>query len=190
MCFFKTQGEKNIKKTCFEDAVGRGRPSAASVRPSGFRFELKVSVAVWLPQRCGIATSSPPPPISTDTIQRFCRWMLQNRSRPGTHLERSSKVCFLKCITESFSVEVEILFVFWIKNGKFCHRISASYQENLESKVKLSMYFFNWTPRHGCVLGEWRYSSTHPLTSALDGGEWSASRPNRFTPRERAPGTY
>jgi hypothetical protein len=28
------------------------------------------------------------------------------------------------------------------------------------------------------------------LTSALDGGEWSASRPGRLTPRERAPGTY
>jgi hypothetical protein len=25
---------------------------------------------------------------------------------------------------------------------------------------------------------------------ALDGGEWSASRPSRFTPRERAPGTH
>jgi hypothetical protein len=25
------------------------------------------------------------------------------------------------------------------------------------------------------------------LTSALVGGEWSASRPGRFTPRERAP---
>jgi len=28
------------------------------------------------------------------------------------------------------------------------------------------------------------------LTSALDGGEWLTSRPRRFTPRERAPGTY
>jgi len=28
------------------------------------------------------------------------------------------------------------------------------------------------------------------FTPALDGGEWSASRPGRFTPRERAPGTY
>jgi hypothetical protein len=28
------------------------------------------------------------------------------------------------------------------------------------------------------------------LTSALDGGEWSASRPYRFTPGERAPGTH
>jgi hypothetical protein len=40
------------------------------------------------------------------------------------------------------------------------------------------------------VLGEWRYSSTHYLTSAIDGGEWSASRPGRFTPKERAPGTH
>jgi hypothetical protein len=34
------------------------------------------------------------------------------------------------------------------------------------------------------------YSSTHSLTSALDGGEWSASRLGRFTPRERVPGTH
>jgi hypothetical protein len=40
------------------------------------------------------------------------------------------------------------------------------------------------------VLGEWRYSSTHSLTSALDGGEWSASRPGRLTARETAPGTH
>jgi hypothetical protein len=31
---------------------------------------------------------------------------------------------------------------------------------------------------------------TYSLTSALDGGEWSASRLGRFTPRERAPGTH
>jgi len=37
---------------------------------------------------------------------------------------------------------------------------------------------------------EWRYSATHSLTSALDGVEWLASRPGRFTSRERAPGTY
>jgi hypothetical protein len=30
----------------------------------------------------------------------------------------------------------------------------------------------------------------HSLTSALDGGEWSASRAGRFTPGERAPGTH
>jgi hypothetical protein len=45
------------------------------------------------------------------------------------------------------------------------------------------------TTREG-VLGEWTYSSTHSLTSALDGSEWSASRPGRSTPRERAPRTH
>jgi hypothetical protein len=39
-------------------------------------------------------------------------------------------------------------------------------------------------------IGEWRYSFTHSLTSTLYGGEWSASRPGRFTPRERAPGSH
>jgi hypothetical protein len=36
--------------------------------------------------------------------------------------------------------------------------------------------------------GEWSYSSTilNPCTK----GEWSASRPNRFTSRERASGTH
>jgi hypothetical protein len=28
------------------------------------------------------------------------------------------------------------------------------------------------------------------LTSALDGGKWSDSRPGRFTPRKRTPGTH
>jgi hypothetical protein len=44
-------------------------------------------------------------------------------------------------------------------------------------------------PRHEDVLGEWRYSSTYSLTSALDGCEWSASHPGRFISRERANGT-
>jgi hypothetical protein len=40
------------------------------------------------------------------------------------------------------------------------------------------------------VLGEWRYSSGHSLTSELDEGERSASCPGRFTPRQRALGTH
>jgi hypothetical protein len=56
-------------------------------------------------------------------------------------------------------------------------------------KVTFSLCF-NWAPCHGGVLGEWMYSSTHSLTSALHGGEWSASRPCRFTPREIVPGTH
>jgi hypothetical protein len=34
------------------------------------------------------------------------------------------------------------------------------------------------------------YSSTHSSTSALDGGEWSASQAGRFIPREIDPGTH
>jgi hypothetical protein len=34
------------------------------------------------------------------------------------------------------------------------------------------------------------YISIFFLTSALVGGEWSASRTSRFTPGERAPGTH
>jgi hypothetical protein len=56
-------------------------------------------------------------------------------------------------------------------------------------KAKLSLCY-NWAPRREGVLGEWRYNSTHSLTSALDRGEWSTSRPGRFTPRERTPCTH
>jgi len=35
--------------------------------------------------------------------------------------------------------------------------------------------FLNSAPRHEGILGEWGYSSMHSLTSAIDGGEWSAS---------------
>jgi hypothetical protein len=59
--------------------------------------------------------------------------------------------------------------------------------KHLKVKVKLSLCF-NWAPCCEGVLGEWRYSSTHSLTSALDGSELSASHLGCFTPRERAPG--
>jgi hypothetical protein len=35
---------------------------------------------------------------------------------------------------------------------------------------------------------EWKNSST--MTAALDGGEWSASRPGRFTSGEKVRGTH
>jgi hypothetical protein len=41
--------------------------------------------------------------------------------------------------------------------------------------------------RHGGVLGERRYSSYSFLTSALEWGEWSASRPGRSLPRGKNP---
>jgi hypothetical protein len=41
--------------------------------------------------------------------------------------------------------------------------------------------------RHGGAWGERRYSSYSILTSALDGGEGSASRPGRALPPEKGP---
>jgi len=50
---------------------------------------------------------------------------------------------------------------------------------------RVPVLFFNRAPHHEGIL-EWKYSSTHSLTSALDGGELSASSLGRFIPRERA----
>jgi hypothetical protein len=61
--------------------------------------------------------------------------------------------------------------------------------EEIRVKVKLSLWF-NWAPSHEGVLGERRYSSTHSLTSALDGDEWSASLPGHFTSKERVARTH
>jgi hypothetical protein len=63
----------------------------------------------------------------------------------------------------------------WVKNPWVSHKV----------KVKQSRY----TPWRR--LGERKYSSYSFSTSALDGGEWSASRPGRaFPPGERTPGTH
>jgi hypothetical protein len=56
--------------------------------------------------------------------------------------------------------------------------------------VAKKLKLINRAARHEGVLRVWRYSSTHSLTSALYGGEWSASHPGRSTPKERAPGTH
>jgi hypothetical protein len=60
--------------------------------------------------------------------------------------------------------------------------------------LRLSKKFMTTHPliKHPATktYGEWRYSSTHSLTSAADGGGWSASRSGHFTPRERTPGTH
>jgi hypothetical protein len=86
-----------------------------------------------------------------------------------------------------------------ILNSEYCYTIEwAWYCQDLyrankpsEDKGKGKVVpVFNKAPRHEDVLGEWRYSPTHSLTSALDGGEWSASHPGRFTARERAPGSH
>jgi hypothetical protein len=70
----------------------------------------------------------------------------------------------------------------WWEAGE--DRITWSFVTCIKVKANCHCAFFNRAPRHEGVLGEWRYNS---LTSALDRGEWSASRPSHFTPEERAP---
>jgi hypothetical protein len=59
---------------------------------------------------------------------------------------------------------------------------------HIASIAKHINYFFFSNPatHHGGAWGERRYSSYSFSTSALDGGEWSASRP-RFYPRGKDP---
>jgi len=54
-------------------------------------------------------------------------------------------------------------------------KISHIWLEDLKGKGKV-VPLLNRAPRHEDVLGEWRYSFRHSLTSALDGGEWLATR--------------
>jgi len=56
----------------------------------------------------------------------------------------------------------------------------------LPFKIKLPLCLTN----HHATKTLWlrRYRATHYLTTALEGGEWLALRPGRFTPRERTPG--
>jgi hypothetical protein len=61
-----------------------------------------------------------------------------------------------------------------------CHRF-----KHVKVDVNLSLCF-NWAPRHTGVEIQLHAF----LTSALDGGERSASRPGLFTPRGRAPDTH
>jgi hypothetical protein len=60
---------------------------------------------------------------------------------------------------------------------------------NIGIKIKLSLCLFNYALCHEDV---WRSRGIAApfLTSALVGGEWSASRPGRFTPCEIALGTH
>jgi hypothetical protein len=62
--------------------------------------------------------------------------------------------------------------------------------QQLKVKVNLSLCFFSWAPQYEGVRGEWKYSSTHSLNSALDGGKWWASHAGCFIPGERSPGSH
>jgi hypothetical protein len=72
-------------------------------------------------------------------------------------------------------------------------RKSLTMQLNLIVNVKDKVVPVLFLTEHHAMKAYWGSGGTAPivlLTSALDGGEWSASRPGRFTPRERAPSTH
>jgi hypothetical protein len=56
-------------------------------------------------------------------------------------------------------------------------------QSAVNVKVKLSLCL----TKHHAMKAYW---GMHPLNSARDGDEWSASRPGRFTLREAVPVTH
>jgi hypothetical protein len=63
---------------------------------------------------------------------------------------------------------------------------------DMEGKVKVKVELSLCLIKHHAVKTYWGvevYLQAF-LTSALDGGEWSASPPGHFNPRERAPGTH
>jgi hypothetical protein len=72
----------------------------------------------------------------------------------------------------------------WLRAGRPKSRSSSPSKK----KVKLSLCLTNYALRHEGVWGSGCVDQ-HFLTSALAGDERSVSRPGRFTPRERAPGT-
>jgi hypothetical protein len=69
------------------------------------------------------------------------------------------------------------------------HEWFLAWLQRGEKRVKLSLCLTNYAPRHGDV---WGSGGIDPLflTSALDGGEWSASHPGRFTRLKIFPGTH
>jgi len=51
-------------------------------------------------------------------------------------------------------------------------------------KVKVQVKFTPRTDHHEGPEGKQKFSFTRFLTSALDGGGWSTTRPDRFTPEK------
>jgi hypothetical protein len=73
-----------------------------------------------------------------------------------------------------------------------CVDLPISQIGDVEAKVKLTLCF-SLTEQH-VMKANWGSGGIapviHSLTSALDGGEWPASRPGRFTSRHIAPDTH
>jgi hypothetical protein len=64
------------------------------------------------------------------------------------------------------------------------HKLASELDVTLTGKLSLDL--MNLASRHHEDV--WGTGGITPPFSALDGGEWSASRPVRFTPGESSPG--
>jgi hypothetical protein len=69
------------------------------------------------------------------------------------------------------------VFCDWLNNYQFPRhdRVTLSKDKGKGKKQICTCAFLNRAPSHEGVLGEWKYSSTHSLTSTLGGGEWIGS---------------
>jgi hypothetical protein len=74
-------------------------------------------------------------------------------------------------------------------SGTLNRRMTKVYRTLLTSSSGLLAVSGSRTEVQSLVAGEKERSKPF-LTLALDGSEWSTSRPACFTPRERAPGTH
>jgi hypothetical protein len=69
-----------------------------------------------------------------------------------------------------------------------CSLLPCRFLSLLQHARKIKVKQSHYTPSRR--LREMEYSSYSFTTSALDGSEWSASRPGRALPRESTPGTH
>jgi hypothetical protein len=90
------------------------------------------------------------------------------------------------CILDFFDLWVDHLSYSSLYTDSVKDYLSVPFL-SIKGKGKVVPLFFNWTPRHECVLEEWRYSSTHSWPRHYIEVSKLA---RRFTPRERAPDTY
>jgi hypothetical protein len=84
--------------------------------------------------------------------------------------------------TEGFIIVFGIFWASWIQ-FRYSHAVAVTITGNKSTAKKWSCP----ATRHGGAWGERRCSSYSFLTSALDGGEWSASRPGRASHPRKGP---
>jgi len=88
-------------------------------------------------------------------------------------------------VTFKPTTPISLLLRYALRNALFIYDGSISTVQGLITDVVIN--FLYWAPRHEGILGEWRCSSTHSLTSVPDGGERSSSHPPAALPPGKEP---